>query len=101
MTTVMLLLDQPVEVAGKGIVFLKSKETYPDLPEPVISSLLGRGMAVIVTVYDGVVVTRADLEKKTTPELRKIARERKMESVNILTRPILLDALAPVTESVE
>jgi len=95
MSTVKILRPQPVETKT-GIVFCKEGEVRSDLDKQIISSLVGRGLAVEIVVENNHVLSREELEKKTTAELRKLAKSRNILDVTLLTRPLLLDALCPL-----
>ena len=68
---------------------------YSDLSDENAQSLVGRGIAVEVTIIDDVKVDRSLLEKKTLKELRVLARERGVEDVGLLTKEILINILVP------
>ena len=94
MTMIRMLKTEPVSTPT-GSMYLYAGNDYSDLSEENAQSLVGRGLAVEVTVIDNVKVDRSLLEKKPLRELRILAKERGIEDASLLTKEILLGILVP------
>jgi len=98
MITVQMLRDEPIRTKEVDLRMLKKGEQY-ELDEQNANSLLGRGYAILV-VKNGKKETldRAELEKMTVVDLRKLADEHGVQDVKLLRKTDLLDVLCPVQD---
>jgi hypothetical protein len=93
-----MLRDEPIRTKEVDLLTLKRGERY-ELDEQNAISLLGRGYAILI-VKNGKKETldRAELEKMTVADLRKLADEHGVQDVKLLRKTDLIDALCPEPE---
>lgn len=84
----------------KGILRFEKDKVYEGVDPKIISSLVGRGYAVVLPEGDESVPVdhvydRDELARMTVAELRKLAAKANIPDYQLLRKPQLIDAICP------
>lgn len=95
MPKIFMLVNEPIRTP-LGVRYLEKGQTYNNIPEVDILSLVGRGMACEVIEDDsGHAYTREELELMTVQQLRDLAKKANISDASILRKVALIDSLIP------
>ena len=94
------MLKTEMVATQKGPVIYAKGSKY-DVEDWIASSLLGRGLAVDMSVEIKASISKEELERMTVAKLRKIAQKIGIPNYNKIRKELLIESLSPLEPNPE